>query len=325
MLARLVQSDATKNELIAYVEQTVIGAYERSPADSFARDLRLLRSLGFPVRYRRARGVYHLASFDHPVLQLHLSQPALEALALLKVTFCGLPHEERVMTLLRELESRLPLAAKRRLGRAPPLHLDVSPASPWQECKESLAVVEQAVERTQLLEFLYRSPKRPESDPPKKHRVEPYHLEYREGHLYFEGYNLKTGRVYLYRIDRIVPGSARVLPETFNPRSGIARPIQIQYWLAPEIARYGASVRFRNQQEIRQKDGSVIVICEADSLFEAVRKLLRYGSGCRALAPPELVEAMRAEAQKLVARYAEQFECKVAQLRQARELSSSKE
>ncbi|MGC9529174.1 MAG: helix-turn-helix transcriptional regulator [Candidatus Bipolaricaulaceae bacterium] len=325
MLARLVQADATRDELIAHVQQAVVGAYETSPVDSFARDLRLLRSLGFPVRYRRSQGRYHLASFDHPVLQLHLSRPALEALALLKATFQGLPHEERVGALLRELESRLPQEAKLRLGRAPHPHLAMDPADPWQERKENLVAVERAIGRHQLLEFLYRSPKRPETERPKRHRVEPYNLEYREGHLYFDGYNLKTGRVYPYRVDRIVPGSAQVLPDTFNPRDGIARSIQIRYWLAPEIARYGASVRFRNHQESRQEDGSVVVTCEAGSLFEAVRKLLRYGSGCRVLAPPELVEKMRAEAHRLTARYGERPECKGVHLRIAHTLPSPSE
>lgn len=303
MLGRLVKGEATRAELIRHVRATVEEAYERSPFDSFARDVRLLRDLGFCIRFCRARGTYRLERLDHPVLQLHLSRPALEALALLKATFRGLPHQERVEALIGDLSARLPEEVRRKLDREPLPRLAVAPADHWWFSKNSLVTVEKAIDRHQVLEFLYRSPKQPETAEPKRHRVEPYNLEYRDGHLYFEGYNLKTGKVYPYRVDRIVPGSARILPDVFTPREGIVRTVAISYRLSPEIARFGASVRFRNQREERQDDGSVIVTGEAGSLFEAMTKLLRYGRHCQVLEPRELVDMMRKEAEAMVGVY----------------------
>lgn len=303
MLSKLLEGDANREELVAHVEATVEDAYDCSPLDSFARDLRLLRNLGFRIRFSRAQRVYKIENLDHPALQLHLSKPALEALALLKITFQDLPHQERVQALVQEIEARLPAATRARLEREPLPRLAFQPADAWEKYKDNLSAVERAIERHQLLEFLYLSPRHPEGTEPKLHQVEPYNLEYRDGHLYFEGYNLKTDKVYSYRVDRIIPGTVKLLPDMFVPRSKITSLITIRYRLSAEIARFGASIRFRNQREEKQPDGSTVVAGEASNLFEAMRKLLRYGSHCRVLEPPELVELMRTEATKLAALY----------------------
>jgi predicted DNA-binding transcriptional regulator YafY len=303
MLGKLLEGDANREELVAHVEATIEDAYDCSPFDSFARDLRLLRNLGFCIRFSRAQRVYKIEKLDHPVLQLHLSKPALEALALLKITFQDLPHQERVQALVQEIEARLPAATRARLEREPLPRLAFQPADAWEKYKDNLSAVERAMERHQLLEFSYLSPRHPEGTEPKLHQVEPYNLEYRDGHLYFEGYNLKTDKVYSYRVDRVIPGTVKLLPDMFVPRSKIASLITIRYRLSAEIARFGASIRFRNQREEKQPDGSTVVTGEASNLFEAMRKLLRYGSHCRVLEPPELVELMRTEATKLAALY----------------------
>lgn len=303
MLARLLEGEASREELIAAVRNRVQDAYVASPEDSFHRDLRLLRYLGFPIKYHRSRGCYSLENFDHPILRLHLEPEALEALAAIKDTFQDLPYKDRIEVLLSAIEARLPEWDHQALNRKPPLSFAFTPADDWQTCSGNLRPVEWAIRNHQRLEFLYRSPKRPEDAEPKRHIVEPYNLEYREGHLYFDGYSLKTGRVYPFRVDRIVPGSAKMLPDKFVPRGELRRRITIRYCLAPEIARYGASVRFLNQHEEKQEDGSVIVTAEVESLFEAMFKLLRYGSYCRVLEPPELVEIMRREAEAMVGVY----------------------
>jgi predicted DNA-binding transcriptional regulator YafY len=303
MLARLLEGEAGREQLIAAVRNEIEDAYVESPEDSFHRDLRLLRYLGFQVRWHRSRGTYALESFDHPILQLHLEPEALEALAAIKDTFQDLPYGERIEVLLRSIEARLPERDHRALTRKLPLSFSFTPADDWQAHSGSLQVVEWAIRGHQRLEFHYRSPKRSEDAEPKHHIVEPYNLEYREGHLYFDGYSLKTGRVYPFRVDRIVPGSAKVLPEVFVPREELRRRITIRYRLAPEIARYGASLRFLNQREEKQADGSVIVTAEVEDLFEAMTKLLRYGRHCQVLKPSELVEMMRREAEAMVRLY----------------------
>jgi len=64
----------------------------------------------------------------------------------------------------------------------------------------------------------------------------------------------------------------------------------------------------------------VIVTGEAGSLFEAMTKLLRYGSHCRVLEPPELVEAMREEVTRMAEQYRMPSNSKQVQLRLARPL-----
>lgn len=304
MLACLLKSEATRQELIRVVEDEMgEEAYGESSADSFHRDLRFLRQLGFEVRFRRSLGTYYLADQGHPSLRLHLSPAELEVLAAVRNAFRGLPHARGMGALMTKIEARLPPESRQALCREPLLSFSFGPAGELEPHEETLRVVERAIESQRRLMFEYRPPIYPEDDSPKRRTVEAYDLEYRDGHLYFQGRWVRGGRVFTYRVDRIVPGSARVLPTKFVPRQRLHRWHTIRYRLAPEIARYGASKRFLNQGEEKQPDGSVIVTGETHDLFDAMKKLLKYGSGCQVLEPPELVAAMKREVREMVKIY----------------------
>ena len=294
MLARLLEGEATRQELLrAVVVEMGEEAYGESPVDSFHRDCRFLRQLGFEVRYRRSLGTYYLAGQSHPSLRLHLSPAELEVLAAIRNAFRGLPHAKGMEALMTRIETRLPPESRQALRREPLLSFSFGPAGELEPHEGTLRVVERAIKSKRQLMFEYRSPIYPEDELPKRHVVEAYDLEYRDGHLYFQGRGVRGGEVLTYRVDRIVPGSARVLPTKFVPRQRLHRWRTIRYRLAPEIARFGASKRFLNQREEKQPDGSVIVTGETHDLFDATRKLLKYGSGCQVLEPPELVAEMK--------------------------------
>lgn len=293
ILARLLEGEASRDELITQVRREVDAeAYGASPADAFQTDLRLLRELRFNVRFRRSSNTYHLADQSHPALRLHLAVRELEALAAIRNAFRGLPYAEQVKGLIRRIEERLPDESQKALQREPLLSFSFAPAGDLAPHSRTLAVIERAIEKSQRLLFDYRSARR-HDEPPEHHVVEPYNLEYRDGHLYFDGHDPSRQFTATYRVDRVVPGSARVLPMKFVPRGRLRRFFTVRYRLWPPAMGDTVSKRFRKQREEWQADGSVIVTGESDSIFWASKLLLRYGENCQVLEPPELVVEMR--------------------------------
>jgi predicted DNA-binding transcriptional regulator YafY len=292
-LALLQAGDASREELIEKTMKLLgYDIYGEAPIYSFRRDLAFLREIGCEIVYHRSEGVYHLEEVHNPYLTLPLTADDLEALSLIRGTFQpGVPHADNVRALLDKIERYLSKDDRRALRREPLLSLSLAPAGDLTRHWMTLEILERAISKRQRLEFEYRSPKHCEV---KRHFIEPYGpLEFRDGHIYFEGLNVNTDHVYQYRLDRIVPGSAEILPRRFPEGRRRKRRYILRYRLAPEIARYGASERFPGQREEVDEEGWTVVTAEIDDLFWASKKLLKYGENCQVLEPPELVEEMK--------------------------------
>lgn len=296
MFSMLRGGPATKEELIAAVQEEIEDAYFSAAHYSFRDDLALLRGeLGCDIRYRRGEGVYVLEGVDNPYLALLLSDDELEALALLRGAFGpGVPHADKVQALLDHIESSLSEEQRRVLKVDPLLSLSLSPAGDWG--RATLNVVERAIDRKQQLEFEYLSPQHQGS---LRHVVEPLDLVYRDGHLYLKGYPIEGYEPFTFRLDRIVPGSAQVLPTRFAPRERRKRPYTLRYRLSSQIARHGVSERFLDQAVERHEDGSATITARVDELFWTTRTLLKYGAHCQVLEPPELVREMKRIVQEM--------------------------
>ena len=86
-----------------------------------------------------------------------------------------------------------------------------------------------------------------------------------------------------------------MLPQKLPSSPPPAPSYPVVYQLAPQLARSGVT---RHPEitilEIEQRDdGSALVRGETDSLFWAVRTLLRYGPNCRVLGGAEMLAEMR--------------------------------
>ncbi len=294
MFSVLRSGPGSEKELIAAVQEQVgADAYRAAPHHSFRGDLALLRGeLCCQIGYHRGEGLYVLEGVNNPYLTLSLSEEGLEALALLRGAFqIGVPHADKVQSLLDYIEDNLPEDQRRALRVDPLLSLSLAPAGDWARHRDKLAIVERAMAKKQQLEFEYLSP---QYERPRRHVVEPVgdSLRYREGHLYFEGYPVGEYEALTFRVDRIVPGSAQVLPTRFAPRKRRKRIYTLRYRLSPKVARHDVSERFPGQTVERHEDGSATITAQIDDLFWATRTLLKYGANCQVLEPPELVREM---------------------------------
>ena len=292
MLLALQEGDYSRDELIArVVDELGADAYDDSPIDTFGRDKGYLTSLGFEIRYDRRTNTYHLTPHN-PLLRLPLSPEDGQLLALIRQAFRQTPYADAVDHLVERLTNHLNPEAQAAARRDPLLTVVLAAADDLNPQRTVFQVVQQAIERQQALEFKYRSSR---AQTLKRHVVQPYDsLEFRDGHFYFTGHSLLTGYDYEFRLDRLEPGSARVLPQKLAERRPKPQPLTLRYRLASRIAHYGASRRFPGHQEEKLPNGDVIVTAEIDrrSLFWASKTLLKYGENCEVLEPRELREEM---------------------------------
>lgn len=268
---------------------------------------------GCQIRYDRSTRRYHLEDLGELAL-LDLSDPCMEALAFLEASFpegSGIPEHanlreliDRVVLLLpparqaqhRRRRSAIRLGVGRSLGRIDP---------------DVLTIVKHAIEQRRELSFDYLSTF--DLDLPRRHRVAPYGITLRpEGHGYLDATVLEVtprgGEVIHaaldYRLDRIVAGSAVVLPTVLPPLRISPPSYQIRYRLVAQVARRrDVATYFPNSVITYHADGSAEVTATVTNLWQARQILLRYGDACLVHEPVELVELFRKTAQGLANLY----------------------
>ena len=285
---RLCKSDATRAELIDAV-RAALGetAYGAAPEDSLRHDLNWLERLGFTVEMTAGHR-YRLARFD-PKFPLLLTREHVTTLAAVRWMFQGTVYAESIDSLVTRVRDFLSPALRSTLDRKPLMRLSPPLLDNIAPHEQTLQHFRKAVFEQRRLSFIYHSPAHAE---PQRHVIEPETIEEREGHLYFEGYSPDAGHVLQFRLERVEPGSAEVLPAKFA--SGRKRrPLKIRYRLSPAVARFGATRRFENHAETHLDDGWVEVTAETRDLFWASKTLLKYGENCIVLEPSELVAEIK--------------------------------
>jgi hypothetical protein len=107
-----------------------------------------------------------------------------------------------------------------------------------------------------------------------------------------------------YRLDRIVPGTLKRLPQRLAPGRPPRQVYRLRYRLAPDLARrHDFAVWFADTKVSFEAGGGAIVEGETTDLWLARQILLRYREHCRVLEPPELVAMMRAGVERMALMY----------------------
>jgi predicted DNA-binding transcriptional regulator YafY len=120
---------------------------------------------------------------------------------------------------------------------------------------------------------------------------------------------------YLARMDQAtLSGERYAIPRGFDPDEffrntfgvfvGGGKPFRFRVRFSPEVSDEVREMQWHPKQKIENApDGSATLELPAQSLREARRFVLAYGSDARVLEPPELVEELRAEAARLTREY----------------------
>lgn len=255
------------------------------------------------ISYAKRNGTFGL---EQPVFSIDIDEDEARAFVALQEGFTpGTPYAEAIQTLLKRWawlfsEKSHQLVAQKRKRRARPLLLPLSPVEDYSKHGNTILSLDKALDESTYISFAYTPLGQSwDAEPTLQTHVEPYELEYRDGHWYFTAYLSEQGNFIDYRVDRIQPDSVSPadLHEHFLPGNRRRRGVKIRYWVSPMLARHGSlSTRLKEQQvTLLDDDRGAIVEGYAKSVWWARRLLLGYGGQVKALEPEELVRTMRAE------------------------------
>lgn len=303
----------------------------------FERDLNFLKEAGYEVVKRKVDGrftCYRLVlKSDGPAIFL-FTPTQIESLALLYNMFSEKndetnrldqpvrrnPFGPSVLALLTKLAAALPPDQFRQFQHHtahPSVHFNPLTAADYLPHRATIDLLEKACRSRQQVRFQYQPLHRPE-DQVEHQTIDPYQIEYNDGHFYLIGYshkrNLKGGAVGFlpYRVDRIVTDSLKMLPNMIDVRR--TRPqIEFSYWLHDNSARRGVSLRWVWQQiereeiyqdEQGQQKHRALVRARDYDPWRIVQKLLKYGEQAELVSgPPELIERMRSTVERMYKLY----------------------
>jgi predicted DNA-binding transcriptional regulator YafY len=307
----------SKDNLISSV-QSELGedGYPAAAASALKHDLDALkREYDCRITFRRSTGCYVLEDLGELAL-LEVPDECMEALAFLDASFpagTALPEQVNIRALLDRVIRLLPTSRqeehRRKRGA---VVLDMSGRTPDRVDQHTLAKLRRAIEFRQEATFEYLSLF--DEEKPRIHRVAPYLIFFRpEGHGYLDATLLEVtpaGGELLhaaipYRLDRIKPGSVKILPTMLPPQRIQPPTFTLRYTLQPVVARRrDVAAYFPNTQITYNDDGSATITATVTNLWQTRQILLRYGTACQVHEPPELVALFRETAQGLVDMYA---------------------
>ena len=307
IIRRVQRGPASRDELIkAVLTQEGADAYGNAQGDTLYRrlenDLQRIRNiLQVDVYFSRQEGGYIIRDTWLPLLEL--PDEDLATIAWLEETFdIESPQHDAVYGLLGRLRLYLPPERRGEIERQrTALTIDLRTRDQDVIRPDVWDGLTRALNERRRVEFDYLSPWY-EDCLPRRHVVEPYKRYFSDGHYYLRGWCLaisgpegerRPGSYIHYRLGRI--SNLHVLPQKLPSFPPPAPSYPVVYQLAPQLARSGVT---RHPEitilEVEQRDdGSALVRGETDSLFWAVRTLLRYGPNCRVLGGAEMLAKMR--------------------------------
>jgi predicted DNA-binding transcriptional regulator YafY len=315
LVRALLRGPASGTTLVATVGADLGDqGYPEAAAAALKHDFDALKGeYGCQISYNRATRRYALSDLGELAL-LDLPDDSMEALAFLEASFPeggGLPEHAHIRALLGRVLLLLPPAQQqehRRRRSTIRLRLGMAVG---QIDSEVIRLVKRAIQGRRELAFTYLSAF--DQDQPRRHRVAPYGITFRaEGHGYLDATLLEAtpngGEMINasidYRLDRIVPGSAVVLPTMLPPQRVAPPSYRLRYTLVPQVAHQrDLAAYFPNTEIAYHADGSAEVTAAVTNLWQARQLLLRYGDACVVHEPPELVALFRKTARGLSAIY----------------------
>ena len=251
------------------------------------------------ITYERRTATFGLAQ---SFFSIDINEDEARAFVALQEGFApGTPYAGAVQNLLQRwewlfTEKSRQLVRQKRKRHARPVLLPLSPVVDYSQHGETILSLDQALEEGAYVSFAYTPLVQSwDAEPVWHEHIEPFELEYRDGHWYFTGFVFESNTFLDFRVDRMRPGSLHKDHERFHPGSRQRPGVRIRYWVSPMLARHGSlSVRLRDQQvTMLEGDQGAIVEGVAKSVWWARRWLLGYGEQVKALEPEKLVLMMR--------------------------------
>jgi proteasome accessory factor B len=300
-----------------YPNATRLSAQLEVSSKSVHRDLEFMRDrLGLPLEYDAVRRGYHYTEEVSGFPTLQITEGELFALLVAERAlqqYRGTHFERPLASAFKKLAASLPDTVSINLADWEETISFRTSAEPILDLGRFHLLATATAQRRQV-RLEYRKAGQRGLEP---RFVDPYHLANINGEWYLFGYchlrkDVRTfapARIQKVELTgkRFARGRhfslARRLRDSFGVISGSGEH-EVVVRFAAAVADYMREKRWHASQELRElPDGEVELRFRLSSLTEIQRWILNWGANARAIRPPELVAAIRHEAERLLAVY----------------------
>ncbi len=282
---------------------------------SIHRDVEFMRDrLELPVEYDSRRFGYHYTGKVSSFPTLQITEGELFALVVAEKAlqqYRGTNFEKPLLSAIRKMEQSLPETISVNLAEIEQTISFRTRAEPILDL-EIFDALAKATARRQQLELNYRKPGQRE---PERRLVDPYHLANINGEWYLFAYDhlRKDVRTFVpARIQSATPtGRTFERPKGFSLEKRLRGSFGVhsgegQYHVIlrfnARVADYVREKKWHESQQLSElKSGGVELRLKLSSLAEVERWVLSWGGEASVIKPPELIQAVRAAARRVLA------------------------
>jgi len=283
------------------------------------RDLEALQAAGFPVYTDRVGGknIWSLLETAKHSIPIPFSLPELMALYFSRGMMGVLKDTvfyDSLVSLFEKIKTTLPDEYITYLGQVEKsLEVRSKPHKQYAQMRSVIEKVSEAAIHRNYIEIDYYTMSRKTKT---RRKVAPYKIWFFDGTFYLIGNCGLREDIRIFAMDRIqnlaLLDETFEMPENFNVDEfmkssfGVfqGEPVRVRIRFAADIADYIREKIWHDTQQIEpQNDGSVIFEAEVAGIAEIKFWILKWGAKAQVLEPESLREAVRKEAEEMVANY----------------------
>jgi len=283
------------------------------------RDLEALQAAGFPVYTDRVGGknIWSLLETAKHSIPIPFSLPELMALYFSRGMMGVLKDTvfyDSLVSLFEKIKTTLPDEYITYLGQVEKsLEVRSKPHKQYAQMRSVIEKVSEAAIHRNYIEIDYYTMSRKTKT---RRKVAPYKIWFFDGTFYLIGNCGLREDIRIFAMDRIqnlaLVEETFEMPENFNVDEfmkssfGVfqGEPVRVRIRFAADIADYIREKIWHDTQQIEpQNDGSVIFEAEVAGIAEIKFWILKWGAKAQVLEPESLREAVRKEAEEMVANY----------------------
>ncbi|MBO5137145.1 MAG: YafY family transcriptional regulator [Spirochaetaceae bacterium] len=301
-----------------YPNATTLGKKLEVSRSTIARDIDFLRDRYLaPIEYSQEKNGYYYTDSTFFIKSVMLSEGELfsiSAITPLLEQYKNTPLENSFRNILSKIIDMLPeQVSVDTLFVTKEISFISDPLPRIDE--EVFNSIFKAIKTFSKVEFMYRSLSKQEYN---TRSLNPYHVVCQKGNWYVLGWCHKYKSIRVFALSRIknilVTEQKFDVPVEFNPEKFIdpslgiwvntQEPVKIELLFSANINTYILERNWHTTQEIKQnQDGSVYLSFLSNQMQETLHWVMSFGSSVKILNPPELIQQVKSEAEKMMCQY----------------------
>lgn len=278
------------------------------------RDLDIMRDQFLaPIEYDRIHNGYYYTNKDFYIKYIPLQEGELFSLALfdtLLVQYKNTPLESSLKNIFKKIIKSLPDKVKVESCFLSDVITCISDPLPFID-QDLFSSIINASDRKKTVTFKYKPLQKTTY---MERTLDPFHIVCQRGNWYVIGWCHYSKEIRIFSFSRIsefhITEESFTIPQDFNLHDHIdtdvgvwvtkIEPFAVKLLFAPEVGTFAAEHQWHEKQTLKvHDDGSVQVTFETTQMQEVKRWVLGQGTTVTVLEPPELIQEIKEDIQKL--------------------------